>query len=314
MKYIFLFVLFFVALNVQATSTGDSIPIETPITLSTATGDLFGTLTIPATNEQVMVALMIAGSGPTDRDGNNPVMKNDALKKLAHELAKKGIASVRYDKRGIAQSQAAGKNESDLRFDDYVKDAKEWIELLKRDKRFSKVVVIGHSEGSLIGMIAGSMADKFISIAGAGRPADLIIKEQLRTQPTEIQHVTSIILDSLKQGKTVQNVSPKVFSLFRHSVQEYLISWFKYDPQAEIEKLQIPVMIVQGTADLQVTKGDAQLLLAAKPDAQLVFIDNMNHVLRVVYGDQQMNISTYSNVNIPIAGKLADILYRFIIE
>ncbi len=152
------------------------------------------------------MALIIAGSGPTDRDGNNPMMKCDAYKKLAYGLAENNIASLRYDKRGIAESQAAGKNESDLRFDDYVNDAKDWIQLLKQEKRFSKVIVIGHSEGSLIGMIAATDADKFISLAGAGRRADKIIKEQLSNQSKEALDLSNPIIDSLTKGKTVDNV------------------------------------------------------------------------------------------------------------
>ena len=160
---------------------------------------------------------------------------------------------MRYDKRGIAESKGAGKSETDLRFDDYVNDAKEWTQLLKKDKRFSKVIVIGHSEGSLIGMIAGTTADKFISIAGAGQSADKILKEQLSSQPKEVQDLSFPMIDSLKNGKTIDNVPPMLNSLFRPTVQPYMISWFKYDPQNEIKKLSILTLILQGTTDIQVS-------------------------------------------------------------
>lgn len=274
---------------------------ESPITLTTASGQIFGTLTTPKEFSKVPVALIIAGSGPTDRDCNNPMIKCDAYKKLARELSEKGIATVRYDKRGVAASQAAMKKETDLRFDDYVNDAKEWINLLKQDKRFSKVVVIGHSEGSLIGMIAAVNAEKFVSIAGAGRSGDKVIREQLANQPGEVQDIAFPILDSLSKGKTVDNVNPMLNALFRSSVQPYLISWFKYDPQKELAKLKIPILLVQGTSDIQVTVEDARLLSKANLTSQLDLIDKMNHIFRTVEGDRQANIATYNNAALPLS-------------
>ena len=151
-----------------------------------------------------LVVLIIAGSGPTDRNGNNSMMKNNSLQQIAHALATAGIASVRYDKRGIAASTSAGKIEADLRFDHYVDDAVAWVDLLKKDKRFSTVAIAGHSEGSLIGMIAARHADKFISIAGAGQSSYRLLKEQLSTQPAAIKDASYAILDSLNEGKMVK--------------------------------------------------------------------------------------------------------------
>ncbi len=220
---------------------------------------------------------------------------------------------MRYDKRGIAASQAAMKNETDLRFDDYVNDAKGWIELLKQEKRFSKVIVLGHSEGSLIGMIASlTNADMFISVAGAGQRADKTIKEQLSTQPKEVQDLSYPIMDSLVKGKEVDNVNPMLNSLFRTSVQPYMISWFKYDPQTEIQKLNIPILIIQGTNDIQITVEDAKRLSKANPKAQLILIDNMNHIFRIVEGGRQANIATYNDASLPLSVDLVKDIASFI--
>ena len=276
--------------------------VEVQIVLQTKTGKIYGTLTTPKRFTNVPLVLIIAGSGPTDRDCNNPMMKCDAYKKLAYNLAGNKIASLRYDKRGIAASQAAGGNEKDLRFDDYVDDAKGWLQLIKQEKRFSKVIVLGHSEGSLIGMIASSSdADKFISIAGAGQSADKIIKEQLSSQPKEVQELSYPIIDSLVKGKKVDNVNSMLASLFRTSVQPYMISWFKYDPQIEIQKLNIPVLILQGTNDIQVTIDDAKRLSKANPKSQMILIDKMNHIFRIVEGDKQANIATYNDSSLPLS-------------
>ncbi|MBY0416378.1 MAG: alpha/beta hydrolase, partial [Bdellovibrionales bacterium] len=206
------------------------------------------------------------------------------------------------------------KIESELRFDDYVQDAQDWITLLKKDKRFPNITIIGHSEGSLVGMIASRDASQFISIAGVGQSADKTLKEQLSAQPKEMKDMCFPIIDSLKQGKLVENVNPVLNSLFRPSVQPYLISWFKYDPQVEIKKLSIPTLIIQGTNDIQVTVNDAKNLSIAIPKAQLVLIEKMNHIFRIVEGDRQVNIETYNNALLPISDKMITEIMKFILN
>lgn len=306
-------VLFLFGLLAVANSNNDTSFVETPVLLHTTTGDLSGTLTTPKGSGLVPVALLIAGSGPTDRNGDNPAMKNASLEKLAYGLANNNIASLRYDKRGVGESKNAGKTEADLRFQDYVADAKEWIELLKKEARFSKIIVVGHSEGSLIGMMAAlHLADGFVSLAGAGKPADKIIREQLASQPPAVQDLCFPILDSLVAGKTVTTVNPALYALFRPSVQPYLISWFRVDPQVEIQKLTIPVLLVQGTADIQVAVADAEALAKANAHAQLKLIENMNHIFRIVTGDRNANIATYSNAGLPISAELVNAISAFI--
>ncbi|RYY60840.1 MAG: alpha/beta fold hydrolase, partial [Chitinophagaceae bacterium] len=202
----------------------DSAWMERPDTLHTATGDLYGTLMMPLKAKgKVPVALIIAGSGPTDRDGNTTVLpgKNNSLLYLARELAAAGIATLRYDKRGIAASTGAGVQEADLRFDQYVTDAAAWLDRLKSDRRFARVAVIGHSEGSLIGMLAApGRADRVVSVAGAGIPADSLLRKQLAPQlPEKLKAAAWTTLDSLKAGHLVKQPPILLLSLFRPSVQ-----------------------------------------------------------------------------------------------
>lgn len=296
----------------QASIKMDSNFVQTKINLSTKTGEIHGTLTTPKKFKKISIALIISGSGPTDRDGNNAMMKNNTLKTLAFELSQNCIATLRYDKRGIAESKSAVKSETDLRFSDYVNDAKEWIALLKKDKRFSKVVVIGHSEGSLIGMLASAKTDKFISIAGPGRSADKILKEQISAQPKLVQELSFPIIDSLKNGELVRNVNPMLKTLFRPSIQPYMISWFQYDPETELRKLSIPILIIQGTKDIQVTVEDAKFLASANQKAKLLYIPNMNHVFRIVNEDRKANLATYNNPTLPIASEMVQGIVDFI--
>jgi alpha/beta superfamily hydrolase len=298
----------------ETPSSIDQNFIETEIVLETKTGKIFGTLTTPKTFSTIPVALIIAGSGPTDRNCNNSMMKSDAYKKLAHQLAQKNIASVRYDKRGIAASIEAGLSEADLRFENYIDDAKEWTALLKKDKRFSSTTIIGHSEGSTIGMIAAKNANKYISIAGPGQSADKVLKTQFKSQPKEIQEIAFPIIDSLSSGKLVDKVDPNFNSLFRKSVQPYLISWYKCDPQLEIQKLKIPVLILQGTNDIQVSVDEAKKLSAANKNAKLVIIENMNHVCIIIEGDRQANMATYNKSNLPLAPELISEITDFILQ
>jgi uncharacterized protein len=286
---------------------------ESSITLHTHTGNIWGTLCVPTKTNRFPVALIIAGSGPTDRDGNSTMgLYTDCYKILAHRLAANNIASVRYDKRGIGESQASMTSESDLRFDTYVDDARAWIDSLMRSKRFTQVIVIGHSEGSTIGLIAAQHADKFISIAGPGNRIDVVLKNQLASMPEHKRDTAYGIIDSLAAGHLVSYVPAKMRPLFHSSVQPYLISWLKYSPREEIQKLHIPVLIIQGTNDMQVDTNEAKLLAAADPSARLVLIENMNHIFRIVTGDRTENLQTYGNPDLPISNELVTAIAKFI--
>jgi len=279
------------------------------VTLDTGTGTLFGTLEIPPKTPAAVV-LIIAGSGPTDRDGNSTALKgsNNSLKMLAEGLAAQGIASLRYDKRGIAESKAAA-TESNLRFETYIDDAMRWGEYLRKDKRFRAIIIAGHSEGSLIGMIAAVKlpADGYVSIAGPGRPAGSLLLEQLQGKvPDKLFQKAQDAVKTLESGKTVDPVPPALVSLFRPVVQPYLISWFKYDPPKEIAKVKIPVLIAQGTTDIQISVDDAKHLSAANPAAKLALIEGMNHVLKDVPSDMAKQVESYSDPALPLDAKLLD--------
>lgn len=267
---------------VSAALGGRAWAAESDIVLQTATGNILGTLSLAGKSVSPVV-LIVAGSGPTDRDGNNGAIRAGSYKLLAAALASRGISSVRYDKRGIGASASAASSESDLRFETYIDDAMGWLKLLRADPRFSNIVLAGHSEGSLIGMIAvqKAPANAFVSLEGAGRPAAVVLREQLKPSLTPALYAQAdAALSQLQAGHTVANTPPELAALFRSSVQPYLISWFKYDPAVEIAKVTIPTTIVQGTADVQVTMTDANALHAGLPAARLDVVDGMNHVLK----------------------------------
>ncbi len=261
-----------------------AIGMESEYRLETTTGTIDGSLESVAASPAPVV-LIVAGSGPTDRNGNSPRygLMTDAYKLLAADLARENVASLRYDKRGIGASSAAMASEESLTFDTYVNDAADWLRRLRADGRFSKIVIAGHSEGSLVAMIAAQRApaDAFVSLEGAGRPIPVVLREQLKPKlSAELYAQADAIISSLQKGKRVADIPSDLMVLFRPSVQPYLISWFKYDPAVEIAKLRIPLTIVQGTADVQVTMNDAQALHAAAPSSRLLVVEGMNHVLK----------------------------------
>jgi pimeloyl-ACP methyl ester carboxylesterase len=290
--------------------------LQRPITLDTGTGELFGSLLLPKSDTPVPVVLIISGSGPTDRDGNNPEGgRNDSLKRLAWVLAKHNIASVRYDKRGVAASLPATPDERNLSVEAYVADTQAWGRKLKTDPRFSQLILLGHSEGALIASLAAPSVDAaaVISVSGSARPIDQVLRQQLGNRlPAPLLLRSNELLDSLKAGKTDDNVPAPLQVIFRPSVQPYLISLFRQDPAAAFAKLKMPALIIQGSNDIQVGVNDARLLKAAKPDAELALIEGMNHVMRIVPNDVKRQLASYKDPNLPLAAELGARILGFI--
>ncbi|CAM3111509.1 hypothetical protein SAMN04490207_1728 [Pseudomonas gessardii] len=292
------------------------VVLQRPISLDTGSGELFGSLLLPQSAKPVPVVLIIAGSGPTDRNGNSADgARNDSLKRLAWVLARHNIASVRYDKRGVAASLKATPDERNLTLDAYVADAVAWGKLLKADPRFGPLVVLGHSEGALVAALAAPELDPagVISLSGSARPVDQVIRQQLADHmPPALLLRSNQILDRLKAGQVDADVPGPLQSIFRPSVQPYLISLFRADPAAAFAHLRMPALIVQGTTDLQVGVADAEKLKQAKPDAELAVIPGMNHVMRIVPNDVKQQLSSYNDPQLPLADALGRRLVGFI--
>ena len=295
---------------------GTPVVLQRPISLDTGSGELFGTLLLPKSAKPVPVVLIIAGSGPTDRDGNNSDGgRNDSMKRLALILAKHNIASVRYDKRGVAASRPATPDERDLSIEKYVDDAVAWAAKLKTDSRLGPLILMGHSEGALVATLAAERADAvaLISVAGTGRPVDQVVREQLQDRlPPPLLARSEQLIEEIKAGKTDNDVPEPLQVVFRPSVQPYLISLFRQNPTAAFGQLKIPTLIIQGRNDMQVGVGDAELLHKAKPDSQLAIIDGMNHVLRIVPMDIKRQLASYKDPQLPLASEVTDRILKFL--
>jgi len=294
---------------------------EEEIALETENGKLGGILTMPNKGKKVPAVLIIQGSGPTDKDGNSAMLpgKNNSLKLLAESLAEAGIASVRYDKRGMGLSAGAVMSESDLSFDDFVFDANEFLTFLIKDKRFKKIGIAGHSQGSLIGMLISQKNDvnAFASIAGPSFTIDETLLMQLKANPynpPQLLKEAESITASLKKGIEVQEVSSLLQSVYRPSIQSFMMSWMKYDPSEEISKLEIPVLVINGSTDLQVHVEDAQRLQISNEGSKLVIVKGMNHVLKDAPANPIENNATYSNPELPLNKEFEQEIVSFFLK
>ena len=277
-------------------------------------GELKGTMTIPSTATSTAI-LIISGSGPTDRDGNSALgLNNNSLKMVAEAFTAAGYASLRFDKRGIAESRAAVTDQTSVRFNDFVEDARNWINLLA-EKGYENIIIAGHSQGSLVGMLAAQDNEKvvaFISIAGLSDDAGNAIVRQLEAQSPVLAEDARINMDSIKAGYTVTKYNPYLISIFGPIIQPFLKSYIAYTPTEEIKKLSIPIMIVNGTTDLQIGIEQANQLKEAYPQSELLIIEGMNHVLKDAPMDMVANSATYNKPELPLSKGLMAGMLAFI--
>lgn len=281
---------------------------------------LTGTLTLPSGQDYSTVALLVSRSNNADRDGNESMKRNYALKLMSIELAHNGIASFRYDKRGVGASRYPysnnGFNNGSQTISTHANDIKKIVESLLLDKRFIRVVVIGHGEGSLLAMVAisrGAPASGFISLEGIGRSYDQKLRDDLASQPVGIRDVADAIIDSLKIGKHFPNVPSYLASFFAPNMQAYQISSMKYNPQLLIRSLKIPVLIIHGDTDITIKIEDARILNASHPGSKLVIIAGMNHALKDCPTlDRRIQATTFSDPARPLSKTLVPTIVKFI--
>jgi pimeloyl-ACP methyl ester carboxylesterase len=310
-----LFLLFIVLFGLKAAAQND-LPAETPITYKNLSGTVSGTLTMPANaTGKVPLVLIISDSGPTDRNGNNPQVdiSGNSYKLLAQGLAKAGIASLRYDKRMVGESKTENKPD-ELRFEDYVDDAVGLIGLFSNDSRFSKIVMLGHGEGALVSMLAArdQPVKDVILVNPVTEQGDKIYTDIFKSKPQYLRDEFKTVLDSLKKGKTVDNVDLAMYPLVTTGRQKYLMSYFRYPPMRVIKVIKVPIVIIQGTTDLQSSVANAEKLKKSKSESVLITIPGMNHIMKEAPADEEQNVATYSKPELPLKAELIPDIVDFI--
>ncbi|MFL6863895.1 MAG: alpha/beta hydrolase [Allosphingosinicella sp.] len=307
-------------LTLLAALAAAALPAPEEIQAPGPQGPLAGTLQ-RAVDPKAPAMLIIPGSGPTDRDGNNPLgVRAAPYRMLAQDLAARGVSTVRIDKRGMFGSRAALADANAVTIGDYAADVHAWVAAVRARTGARCVWIAGHSEGGLVALAASARPEGIcglVLIAAAGRPLDAVVREQLRANPANGPLVAEAdaALDKLKAGQRVDTaaMSPALLGLVAPPVQGFLIDLFSYDPAALAGAFRGPLLIVQGEADLQVSVADARRLAAAQPKAKLALIPGMNHVLKAVPADDRAaNLAAYANPDLPLAVPLADTIAAFV--
>ena len=250
--------------------------------------------TLSFTKEKSPLVIWIHGSGGVDRNGNTP----QYIKQFRDAVNKEHIAFFSYDKRTANINNTAILKDGVL-FNDFVRDAKKVVNHFKNDKRFTEIILVGHSQGSLVAMLALNNVSKYISIAGAGETIDKTLIKQVSKQNQYFGGLTEKYLKELKETGQVKNIDPNLMSLFAPQNQPFLSSWIALNPLEEIKKVKISTLIINGNKDIQVQVTDAENLKKAKSDASLVIINNMNHVLKDIQKNED-NMKSYFSADYPI--------------
>lgn len=291
----------------------------TPLTAPGPNGNLEGTLVDAGKGAPVVV--IIPGSGPTDRDGNSPLgVKAQPYKLLADALAAKGISTVRIDKRGMFGSKGAIPDPNKVTIADYAADAHTWAKLARAATGAKCVWLLGHSEGGLVVLKASQ--DKtdlcgVITVSAMGRKFGPVLAQQLKANPANAPFLEPALaaIAELEAGRTVppEKLPPPLPMLFAPAVQPYLIDLMAQDSAALAKSLKLPLLIVQGDRDIQVSLDDAKALAAAQPKATLAIVPKVNHVLKAVESDDRMaNMMTYADPSLPVDPGVVDTIASFV--
>lgn len=287
------------------------------VTIPGPAGQLAGTLIDPDRHAPTLI--LIPGSGPTDRNGDNPLgVKGGIYRQLADQLAALGVATLLIDKRGMFGSKAAVADANAVRLADYAADVAGWTALMKARGK-PCVWLAGHSEGGLVALLAAQTPKGIcglVLLASPGRPLGVLLREQLKPQlPAAMMASAETAISTLEQGGKVDSASvpAPLASLFNPAVQGFLTDLIRTDPARLAAATRLPLLIIQGDADLQVRLADAHALAAARPDASLIVVPGINHLWKPAKADDRAaNLATYGDAKLAIDPAVARAVAGFV--
>ena len=301
------FKVLYIALFISSFCFGQNVNSE-EILIQNDSIELPGTLTY--STKYTPLIIWIHGSGNIDRNGNQgKIVKANYIQKFREAVNENNIAFFSYDKRTANPKNF--KLLKDILYDDLVTDAKKVIAHFKNDKRFSEIILVGHSQGSLTAMLASEGIDKYISIAGPSNSIDKTIVVQISKQNKLLGEAAKAHFKELLETGDIKQVNPFLVSVFAKQNLKFIANWAKHDPAMEIKKIKTPILIINGDKDLQVKEADAKALQEAKPSSKLVIIKKMNHVLKQIEKDAD-NMKSYYSADFKLSEELITTIVNFI--
>ncbi|GHT18191.1 alpha/beta hydrolase [Bacteroidia bacterium] len=297
-----------------------SAQTESKITLRTAKGTvIYGTIQMPDNKDTMPLAIIIPDFKTADKNQSDLI--DISIKTLSDSLCSKGIACLRYDKRGTGKSIVSGDELFNLSFDTQIDDVLEWVNRFANNAKFTEIILIGYGEGALVGMLAAeknNLIQKFVSLAGAGMSAACVLQEQIDCKFESFPQKKQIsyeLINNWQNGKKNDIIPTYLHTVFPPNMQQYMISWFTYNPQTEITKLKIPILLIHGTTDAQVSVSNATLLAQANSNAKTVLIENMNHQLRQCSSTHQLSqYAANCKQNMPVKSEVCTAIANFIFQ
>ena len=308
---------------------------------------LAGTLVIPEGAGPFPAAVLISGSGQQDRDES--IMGHKPFLVLADWLARQGIATLRYDDRGVGES---GGNPVGATSADFAEDALAAIDLLAGDERFSAIGLIGHSEGGLIAPMVAAQRDDVafaVLLAGPGLPGSVVLAQQtedlMRAEGaprsmvdwrvgwgTKVIALAASDIDSAELADQIReivqaaagDVPPGLEQLVSDAAIEETVAaftdpWMRYflayDPRPALEALAIPVLALVGDLDLQVSAElnipALEAALAGNSDATVSELSGLNHLFQTATTGA---VSEYGQIEETFAPEAMEQLADWILE
>jgi pimeloyl-ACP methyl ester carboxylesterase len=275
-------------------------------------GAVDAVLTVPPGVERPPVALLIAGSGSTDRDGNGPQIRPATLRKLSDQLVARNIATLRYDKRGAGGWKPEFGRPEDFRFKDYADDAVALTNYLREGGKFSRVALVGHSEGGLVAILAAQRVgiDRLVLLVTSARRQGDLLKAQLEKKlaPDVFAPIAKAV-DAIMAGQIVDPPPPGLS--IPPAMQPGIASAFVEDPIDPLKKIVTPTLIVGGGRDRQVARLDFMALSTASPAAKTLWLPDMNHVLNDVTNDAD-DLAAYTQSDRPLDADLIEAVAAFV--
>lgn len=274
-----------------------------------------GNIELPGTlsyiKEKTPLIIWVHGSGPIDRNGNQPILNANAnyIKQFRDAINKEDLAFFSFDKSSTNPKNLPFFKDATINI--FIDDIKKIVEHFKSQNRFSEIILLGHSQGSLIGMMALKNADKFISVAGTSEKLEDVLVSQLAKNNEVMAKMIGEHFSELEQKNSIEKVDPQLANVFAKPNWSFLKSWNQINPSIEAKKIKIPTLIINGTKDLQVQIDNAEKLHKIIPSSKLVIIEGMNHVLKHIEKDED-NTKSYFTPDFPLSTELIETIVSFI--